>query len=145
MAEKKHTGGCMCGAVRYELEGESEWSEYCHCQSCRKHTGAPVVAFVTFPVDHVRWTTGERSRYESSPGRFRAFCRDCGTSLTWENAPGSGTSFGDKAVIEFHVGTLDEPDAFPQAMHVYYGHKSPGLKWMTTSLDTKLCQIESRP
>ena len=37
----------MCGAVQYELEGESEWTGYCHCHSCRKHTGAPVVASST--------------------------------------------------------------------------------------------------
>jgi hypothetical protein len=113
----------MCGSVRYEVIGESEWSGYCHCNSCRRHTGAPVVAFVTFPVERVRWTKGERGLYESSPGRFRAFCRDCGASLTWENGPGSETSWGDRAVIEFHISTLDDPDAFPQTMHLFHGER----------------------
>ena len=54
MTDKKHTGGCMCGKVRYELDCESSWNVYCHCESCRKHTGAPVVAFVTTSPDQVR-------------------------------------------------------------------------------------------
>ncbi|MFQ6024414.1 MAG: GFA family protein, partial [Acidiferrobacterales bacterium] len=69
MAEtKKTTGGCLCGAVRYETAADSEWAWYCHCNSCRKHTGAPVVMFVGFPEDKVEWPAGERALYESSPG-----------------------------------------------------------------------------
>ncbi len=70
------TGGCMCGAVRYEAIGEPLDVGYCHCHSCRRHTGAPVVTFVMFEADQVRFTGRERSIYNSSPGVGRAFVPD---------------------------------------------------------------------
>ena len=75
---KPTTGGCMCGAVRYEAVGEALDIGYCHCHSCRRHTGAPVVTFVVFEADNVHFTGRERRIYESSPGVARAFCGQCG-------------------------------------------------------------------
>lgn len=117
----------MCGNVRYELEGDSEWTGYCHCRSCRKHTGAPVVAYVSFPVERVKWTSGERVLYESSPGRFRAFCGKCGTSLTWEVS--SGTAWGDREIVEIHISTLDAPEDFPPTEHCLYRER---ISWFDT-------------
>jgi hypothetical protein len=58
MAEtKKTTGGCLCGAVRYETTAASEWTWYCHCESCRRHTGAQPPRYTIFLI-HKR-TFGE--------------------------------------------------------------------------------------
>ena len=84
----KVTGGCMCGAVRYEASGDPVSVIFCHCESCRRHTGAPVVALAGFKLEQVRFTLGERATYESTPGVQRGFCGRCGTPLTWE---GDGT------------------------------------------------------
>ena len=113
----------MCGAVRYEAVGEALDIGYCHCHSCRRHTGAPVVTFVVFDADKVRFTGQERSIYESSPGVERAFCGQCGTPLTWEgqsNLPERGRIF------EFHISTMDEPGAFIPTNHLFYPEK---LAW----------------
>ena len=83
--------------------------------------GAPLAAFVVFSADQVKWMTGKPARYESSAGIFRAFCRDCGTSLTWE-----GTHDGEK-LIEFHISTLDNPQAFPPNEHTHYGER---IRWL---------------
>ncbi len=80
----KITGGCLCGAVRYEAIGEPLEVGHCHCYSCRHHTGVPVVSWVMFEADKVRFTGRERSIYNSSPGVDRAFCGQCGTTLTRE-------------------------------------------------------------
>ncbi len=109
----------MCGAVRYELQDDSTWNVYCHCESCRKHTGAPVAAFAVCSPDQVRWTSDDRALYESAPGRFRAFCRDCGTSLTWE-AEVNGRSF-----LAIHVSTLDHPEDFAPTEHTFHGEAIP--------------------
>jgi hypothetical protein len=116
--EKQSTGGgCLCGAIRYTADGELKGAGYCHCKTCRHHTGAPVVAFVVFSAEQVKWLTGDRNRYESSPGKFRAFCRHCGTSLTFE----------DDEFIEFHISTLDSPDDHPPNEHTHYADK---ISWL---------------
>ena len=124
MAEQTEmvTGGCMCGAVRYRASGAPQGSGYCHCKSCRHHSGAPVAAFVVFAAEQVEWVSGDRARYESSPGIFRAFCRDGGTSLTWEG-PHKGCD-----QIDLHISTLDEPSAFLPKEHTHYGERIPWLQ-----------------
>ncbi len=117
MGEKSETvtGGCMCGAVRYEAVGEPFWVGHCHCNSCRRHTGAPVVTFVGFKEDQVTFTKGDRQIYNSSPGVGRAFCGHCGTPLTWEGVWGDHGS-----IVEVHISTLDDPGAFVPQSHVYH-------------------------
>ena len=100
-------GGCFCGAVRYEAVGKPVYVLYCHCESCRRATGAPVVAYLMLEKEMVRFTEGKRKVFESSPGVHRTFCSICGTPLTWEGV------WGGRTVIELHLGTLDRPEAFP--------------------------------
>ncbi len=109
------TGGCMCGAVRYEASGEPIGVIHCHCQSCRKHNGAPVVTLAVFKADQVTFSGDERKIYASSPGVGRAFCANCGTSLTWE------TVLGDEGPIcAIHISTFDNPDALTPTAHSFY-------------------------
>ena len=111
------TGGCMCGAVRYAVSGEPFWVGHCHCESCRSHTGAPVVTFVAYKKDQVAFTKGERQIYNSSPGVERAFCGQCGTPLTWEGqseVPERGI------IVELYISTFDDPNAFIPTNHLWY-------------------------
>ncbi len=110
-------GGCMCGAVRYEASGEPFWVGHCHCPSCRRHTGAPVVTFVAFKEHQVAFPKGERRIYNSSPGVERAFCGQCGTPLTWEGqseVPERGM------IVEFYISTFDDPNAFIPTHHLWH-------------------------
>ena len=109
------TGGCMCGAVRYEATGEPFLVSHCHCLSCRRHTGAPVVTLLGYTADQLRFTGDERRIYESSPGVGRAFCGKCGTPLTWE---GNDDELGP--LFEIHISTLDAPDAFVPTSHGFH-------------------------
>ena len=123
-SERRTAGGCMCGAVRFEAVGEPIDVTHCHCNSCRRHTGAPLVTLVSFEAGQVRFTKGERKIYNSSPGVGRAFCGDCGSPLTWESEPRG------QSLIEFHIGTLDEPNALPPSIHVFHGER---LTWFDTA------------
>ena len=49
-------GRCLCGAVRFTADGPPKWTGYCHCRSCRRHTGAPVSAYAGFEAAKVRFT-----------------------------------------------------------------------------------------
>jgi hypothetical protein len=122
---RKFCGGCMCGAVRYEAAGEPIGVIYCHCESCRRHTGAPVSTLAGFPRDRVRFTQGERKLYTSSEGVGRGFCGDCGSTLSWE---GDGEELG--LLIEIHMGTLDDPNALTPKCHVHHGER---ISWFDTA------------
>ena len=64
-------GGCLCGAVRFIATGQPKGVYWCHCQSCRKHTGAPVSVFVAFEREAYTVTNGEITKFDSSPGKTR--------------------------------------------------------------------------
>jgi hypothetical protein len=113
MTDDKVTGRCLCGAVRYEIDEPTDvW--YCHCESCRRNTGAPITAWALTPIESVTWSAGKQARHESSTGVFRGFCRDCGTPLSYE------TLYEGQSIICFLTGTLDHPDRHPPTRHVFH-------------------------
>lgn len=70
-----YQGRCLCGAVQFLASGAPKWVLWCHCESCRRHSGAPASVFVSFADDSVSMTSGEITKYESSPGVERGFLR----------------------------------------------------------------------
>jgi hypothetical protein len=103
-------GGCCCGAVRFEISAEPVLVEICHCRTCRRASGAPVMALAGIPVTGFRFVKGEPGRFASSPGVTRSFCALCGTSLTLysEAFPGE---------IYVSVCSLDDPEALAPEVH----------------------------
>lgn len=95
-----YEGHCLCGAVRFRAAGPPKWVVWCHCQSCRRHSGAPASVFVSFPDSAVAVTSGEIATYASSPGSERGFCARCGSTLTCRNAALPGET-------HFHVGAFE--------------------------------------
>ena len=118
--DTKMAGSCMCGAVQFETTGESFKVLHCHCKSCRKHNGAPVVTLAGFKADQVKFSGDERKIFKSSPDVGRAFCGKCGTPLTWE---GDG---GDRGpIIEFHISTFDKPELLVPTVHSFDSERIP--------------------
>jgi hypothetical protein len=95
-----YEGRCMCGDVRFKAAGKPKWVLWCHCESCRKHSGAPASVFVSFDDVSVSMTHGEIATYESSPGVERGFCARCGATLTCSNPKLPNET-------HFHVGAFD--------------------------------------
>lgn len=116
-AGTRMTGGCMCGAVRYETAGDSFEVGHCHCHSCRRHSGGPVVTLASYTADQVTFSGDERRIYKSSPGVGRAFCGKCGTPLTWEGDGGEGP------IVEFHISTFDDQVLLTPTDHSYDGER----------------------
>jgi len=103
-------GGCLCGAVRYRATGHPEHRMVCHCNTCRRAAGSPVVAWVTFAIDGFDFVEGDPKSFRSSPRVARTFCRSCGTPLTYRRDDMVDT-------IDVTTGSLDEPDSLPPTHH----------------------------
>lgn len=113
MAEKgAFEGGCLCGAVRYRSTAPPVRGVICHCSMCRRHSGAPILAFVHFPRDSFRWTKGEPERYQSSEFAQRGFCPLCGSTLSMHEEV-----LDDR--VQVTVGSLDEPGRVRMDDHVW--------------------------
>ena len=113
-------GGCLCGAVRFRAMGTPKWILWCHCQSCRKHSGAPASVFVSFEHEAVTITNGEITKFISSPGVQRGFCARCGSTLTCENEV-----YPTEA--HFHVGAFDRAIDLKPNGHLFREEQLPWL------------------
>ncbi len=97
------TGGCLCGAVRYEASEEPIYVGYCHCRMCQKAYGQTSAIMVGFEPRALRFTEGEPKYYKSSAWSERGFCAGCGSPL----------GMRDEASHAVLVGTLDHPEEWP--------------------------------
>ena len=114
-------GGCFCGALRFEIEGPESFACFCHCESCQRAAGAPVVAWATYRREAFRMTRGEMQIINSSPGVTRGFCARCGSSLSSEHAKRGGE-------IDITVNCLDDPSAPVLKAHIWTEDKQPWLR-----------------
>ncbi len=117
---KTHEGGCMCGSVRYRLQGPFTYSAHCHCRSCQRAAGAGYVTYSAVAPENFKIIEGEMTTYHSSPGVNRGFCNKCGTSLSY-----SGEDWTDYAIM---TATLDDPGAAVPTTNAYTKDKQP---WVT--------------
>lgn len=134
------TGGCQCGAVRYALYVAPENSHVCHCRMCQRATGGVFAALAGAPKADFAWTKGEPAVFESSNLATRAYCRDCGTPLSFSyNMP--------EARFYVTIGSMDEPEAAP--ILIQYGVESK-IGWVkfcedvpseTTGADPKVAKF----
>jgi hypothetical protein len=104
--------------VRYQVSGKVDNLCYCHCQSCRRAAGAPMVPWGTFANDRFQITKGGLKEYRSSAQVLRGFCANCGTSMTYrhEKRP---------AEIDVILVTLDDPTVLVPQAHIWLRDKLP--------------------
>ncbi|EQM67700.1 GFA family protein [Pseudomonas solani] len=116
-----HQGGCLCGQVRFEVQGPLENPHTCSCQFCQRHSGALTVAWVEVPRERLRWTgpAGAPATYRSSDYSSRAFCAHCGSSLG---------AIDDEPTIALLVGSLDHKDS-PALMPTYESFEDGRPAW----------------
>src|SRR5204863_8357182 len=79
----KLTGGCQCGAVRYEWVEKPAYSSVWYCRMCQKASGQPFMGLTGGKKEDLKWTRGATSMFKSSNFAERGFCKDCGTPLTY--------------------------------------------------------------
>ncbi len=122
MSSSAYEGGCLCGALRYRATAPPVRGVICHCSLCRRHSGAPALAFVHFPAAAFRWLRGEPARYESSRHAQRGFCPACGSTITMHE-----DVLPDR--VQVTVGSLDEPGSVRIDDHVWTQER---IAWFDT-------------
>jgi len=105
------TGGCLCGAVRYEITGTMRRVVYCHCSQCRKTSGHYVAATAVALDDLNIVADSGLTWYASSEIADRGFCHCCGSSLFWRPAHGR--------YMAVMAGAIDAPTGLTSKEHIY--------------------------
>lgn len=112
------TGHCLCEAVKFEYQGPLGPISLCHCSQCRRAHGSAFSASAPAQKVHFRLLSGEElvREFESRPGKFRAFCGQCGSPIfsRVDAIPG---------ILRLSVGLMNEPLPKAAESHVYVGSK----------------------
>lgn len=108
-------GGCLCGAVRYEVAGPLRPVVLCHCSQCRRSTGHFMAATAARHRNFRLLAAGELRWYASSDAARRAFCGRCGSTLFWQ---GNGRDY-----VSIAAGTLDGASGLTSACHIHVADK----------------------
>ena len=117
---KPRTGSCLCGAVRYEIDGPIGPAEYCHCSMCRKAHGTAFSANAEIASSSFRVALGAEliSEFASSAQRRKGFCQRCGSQVFIRR-------LDDPATLVITLGTLDsDPDTPRPTRHVFVDSKA---------------------
>lgn len=115
------TGSCLCGGVRLRVDGRLGPAGFCHCSQCRRANGS---AFASNAPVRTKYLALETERddlvreYESSPGKFRAFCARCGSPLYSRRD-------SEPEIRRLRLGLLDGDPGRRPAAHVWVGSKAP--------------------
>lgn len=114
-----YSGSCLCGGVQYQISGELEPIQICHCRECRKAQGTPFVTNIPVASKDFTLCAGEEllQPYESSPGKQRVFCRVCGAPVYSQRAT-------DPGVLRIRAGTLNEDLPVRPAFHIFVADKA---------------------
>jgi hypothetical protein len=114
-----HHGSCLCGRIRYEIDQELSDFGYCHCRSCRKASGSAHGANAGFDRTNFELSDPDQllREYESSPGKIRAFCQNCGSPLFAYLAQNPET-------MRVRLGTLDSSFSKRAKAHTFVADKA---------------------
>lgn len=120
------SGGCLCGACRYETDAKPINVRVCHCRLCQQAIGAPFNARVLVSLDGLTMS-GPVGWHHSSGVLRRGFCKQCGTTMFSERA--------EKKIIGLTMGSLDAPDRFAPTDHIWTSSKQ---SWLTLPDDVPI-------
>jgi hypothetical protein len=115
---KKLGGGCLCGQVRYQINGHCRNIINCHCDNCRR-THGHVAAYTSVDKRDLVLLSQQSLKWyhDKSPNTYRGFCGDCGASLFWDAGDVDHLAPGNKMSVA--AGTLDSAHGLKTIGHIY--------------------------
>ena len=124
MGSQSYRGSCLCGDVKYKIEGPIKAFQYCHCSRCRKATGSAHASNLFVHPDKFKWLKGKDSvgRYEQPDTKYFAnnFCKNCGSTLPWL------VQTGVNVVVP--AGTLDDDPELQPQQNIFWENRAPWYK-----------------
>ena len=108
----RNSGGCLCGDVRFEFDGEPRIQAVCHCHMCQRASGSAFMPLLFIDKDALTLVQGEPRAFQSSATLIRHFCPNCGSPVFIER-----TSSSRYGVL---VGALDDSSVFKPTMHICF-------------------------
>ena len=123
----EHRGHCRCGSVVMMASQDPNFTVYCHCDDCRRATGAPVLASVAFFKADITWERRETLSRFTEGTASRLFCSRCGSPVAQEHESADDRTF-------FNTGFMDNPEAYPPTYHTFAGQQ---LSWLQLHDDLK--------
>jgi hypothetical protein len=125
MTTRTLVGGCLCGAVRYEVADAFVYALNCHCADCRRTTGAAFKPFAGIAADRLRVVDGEDQLLAFGDERgSNQHCRRCGSLLY--------SIVREGRFVHVAMGTLHDDPGIRPTMHIFVGSKAP---WYTITDD----------
>jgi len=121
----QHRGHCRCEGVVVSVSSEPEVSVYCHCDDCRRSSGAPLIAAVGMPKSAIRWISDKTLARWKNDTCARLFCNYCGSPIAQEHE-----SAPDK--VFFNTAFMDNPERFPPTFHSFEAQQ---LSWLELTDD----------
>ncbi|OQW53063.1 MAG: aldehyde-activating protein [Proteobacteria bacterium SG_bin9] len=134
---KSYTGGCACGAIRYEVADQPLFQNHCQCRDCQHKSGTGHGSYMTFPSKDAVTVTGQVSRWDfvadNGNVKTRRFCPRCGSPvyMTFSERP---------ELFTIHAASLDDPARFRPQVVTYHAR---GHAWDT--LDPALMTFDKMP
>lgn len=113
----RHHGSCLCGAVRYAIDGQFEHFYLCHCERCRKDTGSAHAANLFSTTARLTWISGaDRVASFRLPGtrHARSFCTVCGSALPMQQGP----------LLVVPAGSLDSTPGVQPDAHLFVASRA---------------------
>ncbi len=121
---KKQTGGCLCGAVRYEVEGRLRDVIHCHCSMCQRFHGASG-AYTKTDQSSINISRKRGLKWVASSLKARrGFCCECGSGLFWEPVDQPDMDPGMEPGMWIVAGTLDQPTGLATIGHIFVSQKA---------------------
>ena len=122
-------GSCLCGGIKFEINGPLIGPSNCHCSMCRKQHGAAFRSRARVQASDLKWVQGEDlvTFYESSPGTYRGFCRVCGSPIVNKFDERSSSAKRDPAAtsrLGIALATLDDDPGVRPDHHIFVANKA---------------------
>ncbi len=115
------TGRCLCGAIHYRVSGQPLAVDHCHCESCRKASGAAFVTWFTVRAFDVVWHGDKLRWFAAAVGVERGFCGHCGSTMAYRHD-------AEPEEMDITAASLDHPESITPEHHVCFAERLPWVE-----------------